>query len=167
MRTQQQHQQRWMSAIFFGRSSRKRLRGSLHALRARKKANSLEQKLTPSRRESKMKSMISASFALATLLSSQALGQETIKIGVIQPLTGSVAYNGTADVAGTKLAIEERNAKGGVLGRKVEAIIEDGGCKPADSVNAAEKLIQRAKVVALSGAFCSSESIAVMSIAET
>ena len=54
-----------------------------------------------------MKSMISASFALATLLSSQALGQETIKIGVIQPLTGSVAYNGTADVAGTKLAIAD------------------------------------------------------------
>jgi branched-chain amino acid transport system substrate-binding protein len=114
-----------------------------------------------------MKSMISAGFVLATLLSSQALGQETIKIGVIQPLTGSVAYNGTADVAGTKLAIEERNARGGVLGRKVEAIIEDGGCKPADSVNAAEKLIQRDKVVALSGAFCSSATIAVMPVAET
>jgi branched-chain amino acid transport system substrate-binding protein len=114
-----------------------------------------------------MKSMISAGFALATLLSGQALGQETIKIGVIQPLTGSVAYNGTADVAGTKLAIEERNAKGGVLGKKVEAIIEDGGCKPADSVNAAEKLIQRDKVVALSGAFCSSATIAVMPVAET
>jgi branched-chain amino acid transport system substrate-binding protein len=114
-----------------------------------------------------MKWMISAGFALATLLSGQALGQETIKIGVIQPLTGSVAYNGTADVAGTKLAIEERNAKGGVLGKKVEAIIEDGGCKPADSVNAAEKLIQRDKVVALSGAFCSSATIAVMPVAET
>jgi branched-chain amino acid transport system substrate-binding protein len=114
-----------------------------------------------------MKSMISAGFALATLLSGQALGQETIKIGVIQPLTGSVAYNGTADVAGTKLAIEERNAKGGLLGKKVEAIIEDGGCKPADSVNAAEKLIQRDKVVALSGAFCSSATIAVMPVAET
>jgi branched-chain amino acid transport system substrate-binding protein len=114
-----------------------------------------------------MKSMISAGFVLATLLSSQALGQETIKIGVIQPLTGSVAYNGTADVAGTKLAIEERNARGGVLGRKVEAIIEDAGCKPADSVNAAEKLIQRDKVVALSGAFCSSATIAVMPVAET
>ena len=114
-----------------------------------------------------MKSMISAGFAFATLLSGSAWAQETIKIGVIQPLTGSVAYNGTADVAGTKLAIEERNAKGGVLGKKVEAIIEDGGCKPADSVNAAEKLIQRDKVVALSGAFCSSATIAVMPVAET
>ena len=114
-----------------------------------------------------MKSIISAGFAFATLLSGPALAQETIKIGVIQPLTGSVAYNGTADVAGTKLAIEERNAKGGVLGKKVEAIIEDGGCKPADSVNAAEKLIQRDKVVALSGAFCSSATIAVMPVAET
>jgi ABC-type sugar transport system substrate-binding protein len=52
------------------------------------------------------------SAAFAALLASPALAQETIKIGVIQPLTGSVAYNGTADVVGTKLAVEERNAKG-------------------------------------------------------
>jgi branched-chain amino acid transport system substrate-binding protein len=114
-----------------------------------------------------MKSIISTGFVVATLLSGQASAQETIKIGVIQPLTGSVAYNGTADVAGTKLAIEQRNARGGVLGKKVEAIIEDGGCKPNDSVNAAEKLIQRDKVVALSGAFCSSATGAVMPVAET
>src|SRR5690348_17301091 len=86
--------------------------------------------------------------------------QETIKIGVIQPLTGSVAYNGTTDVNGSRLAMEERNAKGGVLGKKVELVIEDGVCNPAKSVNAAEKLIQRDKVVALSGAFCSSATLA-------
>src|SRR5713226_10315423 len=82
--------------------------------------------------------------------------QETIKIGVIQPLTGSVAYNGTTDVNGSKLALDEINAKGGVLGKKLELVIEDGQCRPANSVNAAEKLIQRDKVVAISGAFCSS-----------
>jgi branched-chain amino acid transport system substrate-binding protein len=91
--------------------------------------------------------------------------QETIKIGLIQPLTGSVAYNGTTDVNGSKLALDEINANGGVLGKKVELIIEDGQCKPANSVNAAEKLIQRDKVVALSGAFCSSSTLAVMPVA--
>src|SRR3954469_9512107 len=100
------------------------------------------------------------------LVAAAANAQETIKIGLIQPLTGSVAYNGTTDVNGSKLALDERNAKGGVLGRRVEAIIEDGGCKPADSVNAAEKLIQRDKVVELSGAFCRSATIAVMPVAE-
>ena len=94
-----------------------------------------------------------------------AQAQETIKIGLIQPLTGSVAYNGTTDVNGSKLALDEINAKGGVLGKKVELIIEDGQCKPANSVNAAEKLIQRDKVVALSGAFCSSSTLAVMPVA--
>jgi branched-chain amino acid transport system substrate-binding protein len=113
-----------------------------------------------------MKSLLVATVAAGLVLSGAALGQEPIKIGVIQPITGSVAYNGASDVNGTKLAVDERNAKGGVLGRKVEVIIEDGQCRPANSVNAAEKLIQRDKVVALSGAFCSSATAAVMPVAE-
>ena len=108
-----------------------------------------------------------AGVAFAALISGPALGQQTVKIGVIQPLTGSVAYNGLADVAGTKLAVQERNARGGVLGKQVELVIEDGQCSPSTSVNAAEKLIQRDKVVALSGAFCSSATMAVMPVAET
>ena len=103
--------------------------------------------------------------AVALLVAAQARAEDTIKIGVIQPLTGSVAYNGTSDVNGSKLAVEERNAKGGVLGKKVELVIEDGVCNPAKSVNAAEKLIQRDKVTVLSGAFCSSATAAVMPVA--
>jgi len=99
-------------------------------------------------------------------LSSLAMAQETIKIGVIEPLTGSVAYNGLASLNGAKLAVERRNAAGGVLGRKIELVVEDGQCRPANSVNAAEKLIQRDKVVALQGAFCSSATAAVMPVAE-
>src|SRR5580658_7517308 len=93
--------------------------------------------------------------------------QETVKIGVIQPLTGSVAYNGTTDVNGIKLALGEINARGGVLGKKVEIVVEDGQCKPADTVNAAEKLTQRDKVVALIGAFCSSATAAIMPVAQS
>lgn len=102
----------------------------------------------------------------AAIAAGAAYAQETVKIGLIQPLTGSVAYNGSTDVNGSKLAAEEINAQGGVLGRKLELIIEDGQCKPANSVNAAEKLIQRDKVAALSGAFCSSATLAVMPVAE-
>ncbi|MGO4395284.1 penicillin-binding protein activator [Variovorax sp. M-6] len=110
------------------------------------------------------KSACVASLALG--LGSAATAQETIKVGVIEPLTGSVAYNGQAFVSGAKLAVERRNAAGGVLGRKIELVIEDGQCRPANSVNAAEKLIQRDKVVALAGAFCSSATAAVMPVAE-
>src|ERR1700737_5121619 len=85
-----------------------------------------------------------------SLVAAGAQAQETIKIGLIQPLTGSVAYNGTTDVNGSKLALDEINAKGGVLGKKVELIIEDGQCRPANSVNAAEKLVQRDKGVGMS-----------------
>ncbi|MEN3367549.1 MAG: branched-chain amino acid transport system substrate-binding protein [Burkholderiales bacterium] len=110
---------------------------------------------------------LSKALAVAGLMiSSQAFAQQTIKIGLVQPLTGSVAYNGQADVAGSKQAVDERNAKGGVLGKKIELVIEDGQCKPANSVNAAEKLIQKDKVVALSGAFCSSATAAIMPVAE-
>jgi branched-chain amino acid transport system substrate-binding protein len=99
-------------------------------------------------------------------MATAASAEDTIKIGVIQPLTGSVAYNGTTDVNGSKLAADEINAKGGVLGKNIELVVEDGQCKPANSVNAAEKLIQRDKVVALSGAFCSSATLAVMPVAQ-
>ena len=106
--------------------------------------------------------------AMSSLLSVSAAvyAQETIKIGIIEPLTGSVAYNGLASVNGAKLAVAQRNAAGGVLGRQIELVIEDGQCRPANSVNAAEKLIQRDKVVALQGAFCSSATAAVMPVAE-
>ncbi len=100
------------------------------------------------------------------LFAGAAHAQETVKLGLIQPLTGSVAYNGTTDVNGSKLAADEINARGGVLGKKLELVIEDGQCRPANSVNAAEKLIQRDKVAALSGAFCSSATLAVMPVAE-
>jgi branched-chain amino acid transport system substrate-binding protein len=113
-----------------------------------------------------MRSLFIGAVAAGLLAAAAARAQETIKIGVIQPVTGSVAYNGASDINGTRLAVDERNVKGGVLGKKIEVIIEDGQCRPANSVNAAEKLIQRDKVVALSGAFCSSATAAVMPVAE-
>lgn len=90
--------------------------------------------------------------------------QESIRLGVIEPLTGSVAYNGTEYVKGAKLALEEYNKREGVT--PAQLIIEDGQCSPANSVNAAEKLIQKDKVVALMGAFCSSATAAVMPLAQ-
>jgi len=104
--------------------------------------------------------------ATGMLAALPAMAQDTIKIGLIQPMTGSVAYNGLADVNGSKLAVEQRNKAGGVLGKKIELVIEDGQCQPATSVNALEKLVQKDKVVAVSGAFCSSATAAIMPVAE-
>jgi len=92
---------------------------------------------------------------------------ESIKIGLIYPLSGPIAYDGQSVVNGAKLATEEINKKGGLLrGRPIELVIEDGQGLPAVSVTAAEKLINRDKVVALMGCYRSSASLAVQAIAE-
>ncbi|MCX7152061.1 MAG: ABC transporter substrate-binding protein [Proteobacteria bacterium] len=103
--------------------------------------------------------------AIALALSGAAAAQETIKIGVVQPLTGPVAYDGNIYANTVKMLVEDMNAKGGVLGKKIELVIEDGACNPAQSVNAAEKLVVRDKVVALLGAFCSTSTAAMMEVA--
>jgi branched-chain amino acid transport system substrate-binding protein len=63
------------------------------------------------------------------------------------------------------LAIEEWNAKGGVLGKKVVAVVEDSQCTPDPAVNAANKLIDQDKVHYLIGEICSKASIPVSEIA--
>lgn len=113
-----------------------------------------------------MRGAIALGALASVLVLASAARAETIKIGVVQPLTGSVAYNGTSVVNGAKLAAEEINKAGGVLGSQLELVVEDGVCNPAKSVSAAEKLIQRDKVPVLVGAFCSSATLAVMPLAE-
>src|SRR4051812_776155 len=103
-----------------------------------------------------LRTSLTTGIAALMLGSSAVRAEDTVKIGVIQPLTGSVAYNGTTDVNGIKLALSEINAKGGVLGKQVELVIEDGQGKPANSANAAGKLAQRAKGAGLTGEFCTS-----------
>ena len=92
--------------------------------------------------------------------------QEPVRIGVVQPLTGPVAFDGNIYVNTLKMLVEDMNAKGGVLGRPIELVVEDGACNPAQSVNAAEKLVVRDKVVAMLGAFCSTSTAAMMEVSK-
>ena len=78
------------------------------------------------------------------------------KIGFIGPImsTVSVATGGKSHeealgvpmLQGARLAIEEWNAKGGVLGKKIAAVVEDSQCTPDPAVNAANKVIDQDKV---------------------
>ena len=86
---------------------------------------------------------------------------ETIKIGMVQPLTGPVSFGGNTLLNGARMAVEEINAAGGVLGKKLELVPEDGQCVPPKGVNAAEKLIVRDKVPVIFGGYCSSSSGAI------
>ena len=103
--------------------------------------------------------------ATAFAFAGGAAAQSTVKIGVVQPLTGPVAYDGSIYTSTVRMLVDDMNAKGGVLGRKIELIVEDGACNPAQSVNAAEKLVTRDNVVALLGAFCSTSTAAMMEVA--
>ena len=87
---------------------------------------------------------------------------EVIKIGVTQPLTGAVAASGNYVVQGAKIAETWLNEKGGILGKKVQLIIEDNKSNPKEAVAAAEKLIVRDKVPVIMGAWSSTYTLAVM-----
>ncbi|MFQ5775170.1 MAG: ABC transporter substrate-binding protein [Kiloniellaceae bacterium] len=87
---------------------------------------------------------------------------ETIKIGVTEPLTGAVAASGNYVVQGAKIAESFVNEAGGVLGKKIELVIEDNKSNPKEAVATAEKLIVRDKVPVLMGAWSSTYTLAVM-----
>ena len=72
--------------------------------------------------------------------------QGPIKIGVLYPLTGGGAVYGVPAMAGHQLAIEELNAKGGIMGRKVESIERDDKLNPATASSTMKELITKDKV---------------------
>lgn len=94
--------------------------------------------------------------------SGPALAQDTIKIGVTQPLTGPVAASGNYVVQGAQIAESFLNEKGGILGKDVELVIEDNKSNPKEAVSTAEKLIVKDKVPVLMGAWSSTYTLAVM-----
>ncbi|HWZ09234.1 MAG TPA: ABC transporter substrate-binding protein [Bradyrhizobium sp.] len=100
--------------------------------------------------------------ALAFALLSGTVGAETIKIGVNEPMTGAFAASGTYVVNGAKIAADEINAKGGILGKQIELVIEDNKSNPTEAAAVAEKLITRDKVPVMMGAWGSSLTLAVM-----
>src|SRR2546423_10862816 len=112
-----------------------------------------------------MKPFIAAAFAAAfstLVVAGTALAQEPIKIGVTQPLTGAFAASGNYVVQGAKIAEDAINAEGGVLGRKIQLVIEDNKSNPTEAVATAEKLISKDKVPVLMGAWSSTLTLAVM-----
>ena len=91
-----------------------------------------------------------------------AQAQDAVKVGVIQPLSGPVAASGNYVRMGAEIARDWINGKGGVLGRKVDLLIEDNKSDPKEAATAAEKLIVRDKVPVIVGAWGSSMTLAAM-----
>lgn len=89
-----------------------------------------------------------------------------IKIGLLNEMTGGNATFGQSSVNGAKMAIKEANAKGGVLGKQIQAIVADNKSEPSESANAMTKLVTQDRVAAVTGIFASSNAIAASSVAE-
>ncbi len=104
--------------------------------------------------------------ALSLGLPRLARAADPIKVGVLQPLSGGLENLGQLGVQGTQLAIEEANAAGGVLGRKLELVIADDKTDPKTAVERARELIQRDKVVAIFGPVTSANRDAIQSTVE-
>jgi len=91
---------------------------------------------------------------------------DTIKIGEYACLTGATASFGTASHQGAQMVVDDTNAAGGILGKKIQLITEDDQSKPGEAATAVRKLISRDHVVALIGEIASSRSLEAGPIAQ-
>lgn len=93
--------------------------------------------------------------------------QKELKVAILAPLSGPVPTFGVSTRDGALMAIDEWNAKGGVLGMKIVPIVEDSQCTPDPAVNAANKVIDQDGVKFIVGEVCSKASIPVSEIANS
>lgn len=122
-----------------------------------------------------MKKIAASILALSMALSLAACGNpsdsgseqgDKVKVGLLHSLTGSMAISEKSVRDAEVLAIEEINKAGGVLGKEIEYIEEDGASEPSTFATKAEKLVDSEKVATVFGCWTSSSRKAVKSIFE-
>ena len=91
------------------------------------------------------------------------LAADTIKLGVAGPHSGDLASYGIPTIKAAELVVKDINAKGGVLGKQVELVVEDDVCKPEVATNTATKLVGEGVNVVL-GHICSGATKAALGI---
>jgi branched-chain amino acid transport system substrate-binding protein len=90
---------------------------------------------------------------------------DSLKIGVLAPLSGPYAAGGTSFVQAATLAVEQTNAEGGVFGQRVTIVVGDTQGRVDVAKSEALRLVSREKVSALVGAYLSEETVGVMEVA--
>ncbi|WP_163125099.1 urea ABC transporter substrate-binding protein [Alloalcanivorax balearicus] len=95
-----------------------------------------------------------------------AVTEDTVKVGILHSITGTMAISETGSVQAEKLAIEQINAQGGVLGRKIEYIQEDGASDWPTFAEKARKLLVNDKVATVFGCWTSASRKAVLPVFE-
>lgn len=117
-----------------------------------------------------MKKIISTALAAVAALSlagcSKKDAGDTVKVGILHSLSGTMAISETSVRDAEMLAINEINAAGGVLGKKIVAVQEDGASEPQIFAEKARKLIQNDKVATIFGCWTSASRKAVKPVVE-
>jgi branched-chain amino acid transport system substrate-binding protein len=86
-----------------------------------------------------------------------------IRLGTLVPLTGRSSHSGESMLNAARMAVDEANAAGGVLGKRVELIAEDDACDPGTAVTAAQTLVRKDIAVSVGG-YCSSAVVPTLKI---
>jgi urea transport system substrate-binding protein len=104
---------------------------------------------------------------LVTLLTTcSSHSEKPVKVGVLHSLTGSDALGEQRLIHALTLAVEEVNAKGGLLGRQLEMVMADGASEPLQFAAEAVRLIEEEKVLAVFGGRTSASRKAVKAVVE-
>jgi len=109
---------------------------------------------------------VATALALAPLACGKGGGGAEILVGEYGSLTGTTATFGISTDNGIKLAFDEINAAGGVLGKPLKVLVEDDRSQPEEATTAVTKLINQSKVVAVLGEVSSSRSLAAAPICQ-
>src|ERR1700751_2250082 len=112
-----------------------------------------------------MKRLFLLIFGVILAIAGSAFSQDTIKIGEFGSLTGDNASFGTSQNNGVQMALEEINAAGGVLGKKINLTVEDNQTKQGQTTTIVRKLISQDHVVALVGEVESSKTLEAAPVA--
>jgi branched-chain amino acid transport system substrate-binding protein len=110
--------------------------------------------------------ILAAALLAAGLVPAAAAAENTIKIGFPMPLSGPASVYGVPITKGAEMAVQEINAKGGVLGRKLELLERDSKANADEAVRLARELIIKNNVDFMSGTLTSAEAPAVSTIAK-
>ena len=113
-----------------------------------------------------MRKLFVSCLLLASLFVSVASAQDVIKIGYLASLTGDGATWGQEQIKGAQIAIDELNAAGGVLGKKLKLVVYDDRGRQEDAIVSARRLIDSEKVNVIAGANSSGMCIALAPLLE-
>jgi ABC-type branched-chain amino acid transport systems, periplasmic component len=110
--------------------------------------------------------IFSSALALSVFLTLPAFAEDTIRIGAIFAVTGPAATLGLPEARTLQMVVDDANASGGILGKRIELIIKDSQGNAEKAVSFAKQLVEESQVLAIIGPTTSGESMALKGYAD-